>query len=144
MRGAAGIILIILGMIGLIGLVVGFSHSGTDLSFLPAVLWRIGSGAFFVAGGVFCLKRRYWGLCRASALFALFIGISSTIDYLRHIATGRMGPLSDGPVFMVWGIWIMVGAAIVSTILILLAKKRWQRTEASPDFSDGQHLSGPS
>jgi hypothetical protein len=130
MRQAGGIILIALGMIGLIGLVVGVSHSGVYLSLLPRVLWRIGSGALLVAGGVFCLRRRYWGLCLASALFALFIGISSTIDNLRYISANRMGPLWDGPVGMVWGTWIVLLGAVISTIFISLTKKEWQKSQS--------------
>jgi hypothetical protein len=128
MRKAAGIILIILGMIGLIGLVVGLSRSGIYLSFLPSVLWRIGSGALLVAGGVFCLRRRYWGPCLASALLALFIGVSATIDNLRYIATHKMGPLSDGPVGMTWGTWILLLGAVISTTFISLTKKEWQKS----------------
>ena len=125
MRKAAGIILIILGMIGLIGLVLNLSNSGIDLPFLFVILWRIGSAALLVSGGVFCLKRKYWRACLASALFTLFIGISSTIDYLRYVATHKLGPLSDGPISMTWGIWIVLLGAVISTIFIIRRKKEW-------------------
>jgi len=128
MRKAAGIILIIFGVLGLIGLVLNLSNSGIYLPVLPVILWRIGSGALLVIGGVFCLKKRYWGACLASALLALFIGISSTIDNLRYIATYRMGPLSDGPVSMTWGTWILALGAVISTIFICLTKKEWQKS----------------
>jgi hypothetical protein len=131
MRKAAGIILIISGIVGLIGLVIVltgiYSHL---LPYLHVILLRIVSSALLVAGGVFCLKRRYWVACLASALFALFIGIASTIDYLRYIATYKFGPLSDGPISMTWGIWILLLGAVISTVFIFVKKKEWQKSQA--------------
>jgi hypothetical protein len=128
MRIAAGIISIILGIVGLIGLVMGLSPSGIYLlSSLPRILWRIGSAALLISGGVFCLQRRYWGACLASALVALFIGISSTIDYVRYITT-YIRPL--GPISMTWGIWILLLGAVISTIFIIRRKKEWQKISA--------------
>ena len=129
MRTAAGIILIILGIVGLIGLVMSLSGIYVELlRYAYLILWRIGSAALLVIGGVFCLKRKYWGPCLASALLALFIGISSTIDYLRYITTDRMGPV--GPISMTWGIWILLLGAVISTIFISLKKKEWQKSQA--------------
>ena len=132
MRKAAGIILIISGIVGLIGLVIGltgiYSHF---LPYLHLILLRIASIALLVAGGVFCLRRRYWGACLASALVALFIGISSTIDYVRYIGThtGHLGPIS-----MTWGIWILLLGAVVSTIFICLRRSEWSKSQPSLDF----------
>ena len=129
MRIAAGIILIISGTVGLIGLVISLTGIYVNLlPYLPSILWRIGSAALLVSGGVFCVRRRYWGTCLASALFALFIGVSSTIDYLRYITTNRMGPL--GPISMTWGIWILLLGAVISTIFICLTRKEWQKSQA--------------
>jgi len=119
MRRAAGIILIILGMIGLIGLVLNLSNSGIYLPFLFVILWRIGSGALLVTGGVFCLRRRYWGPCLASALLALFIGIYSVVEMLLNV----LHP-------MAWGIWIMALGAVISIVFISLKKKEWQKSQA--------------
>ena len=126
MRRAAGIILIISGIVGLIGVVRNLSNSGIYLPVLPVILWRIGSGALLVTGGVFCLKKRYWGACLASALLALFIGISSTIDMLRYMTPNRMGPVWPGGIGLTWGIWIMVLGAVISIVFISLKKKEWQ------------------
>jgi len=129
MRRAAGIILIILGIVGLIGLVMSLSGIYVELlRYSYVILWRIGSAALLVIGGVFCLRRRYWRACLASALFALFIGISSTIDYLRYITTNRMGPV--GPISMTWGIWILLLGAVISAIFISLTRKEWQKSLA--------------
>ena len=122
--------MIILGIVGLIGLVMSLSGIYVELLRYPyLILWRIGSAALIVSGGVFCLKRKYWGPCLASALFALFIGISSTIDHLRYIATNRFGPLSDGPISMIWGTWILLLGAVISTVFISLKKKEWQKSK---------------
>ena len=128
MRKAAGIILMILGVVGLIGLVLNLSNSGIYLPVLPVILWRIGSGALLVIGGVFCLKKRYWGACLASALLALFIGMSSAIDNLRYIATHRMGPFWEGGISMSWGTWILLLGAVIATIFISRTKKEWQKS----------------
>ena len=130
MRIAAGIVLIILGIFGIVGLVMGLSRSSIYVELLRYILpivGRIASGALLVAGGVFCLKRRYWRACLALALVALLIGIPSTIDYVRWIKTG-MGPL--GPISMTWGIWILLLGAVISTIFIIVRKKEWQRPQA--------------
>jgi hypothetical protein len=130
MRKAAGIMLIILGISGLIGVALNLSNSGIYLSRLFVILWRIGSGALLVSGGVFCLRRRYWGPCLASALLALVIGISSTIDMLRYMGPSGMGPFWEGGVSLAWGTWIMALGAVVSTVFISLTKKEWQKSQA--------------
>jgi hypothetical protein len=130
MRQAAGTMLIILGIVGLIGLIVSLSGSGIYLSSLPFMLWRIVSGAFLVTGGIFCLKRKYWGLCLASALLALVIGIFSTIDMLRYMGTSGMGPFWEGGISLAWGTWIMALGAVVSTVFISLAKEEWHKSQA--------------
>ncbi len=128
MRIAAGILLIIFGIFGLIGLAISLTGAYVELlRYLHLILWRIGSAALLISGGVFCLQRRYWGACLASALVALLIGISSTIDYLRYITT-YIRPL--GPISMTWGIWILLLGAVISTIFIIRRKKEWQKISA--------------
>jgi uncharacterized membrane protein (DUF485 family) len=128
MRKAAGIILAILGIAGLVGLVISLTDIYVELlRYIHLILWRIASGALLVTGGIFCLRRRYWGTCLASALLALFIGISSTIDYVRYIGT-HMGPL--GRVSMTWGIWILLLGAVISTIFVIRSRKEWQKSQA--------------
>jgi len=137
MRIAAGIILMVLGMVGLVGLVLGLSHSSIDLSIVP---WRIISGGFLVTGGVYCLKRRYWRLCLASALLALLIGISSAI--FSVVGASLYGPVPPTWVFMVWGTWVMLAGAAISTIFIYRTKKQWQKSETSPELHGGQNSQG--
>ena len=112
--------MIILGMFGLIFLIiVGLGDFGIQLSSLPFILWRIAIGAFLITGGVLCLRRRYWGLCLASALLALFIGISFVVEPLLH-----------GYFLMTWDTSILILGAVISTIFISLTKKEWQKSQA--------------
>jgi hypothetical protein len=118
MRKAAGILMIILGMWGLIGLINGIivlSDSGMN-PYLPFFLWRIVCIPFFVIGGIFCLGKKYWRVCLASALLAVFIGIAEVV-----------APLVEGRYFfMTWQTWILALGGLISTIFISLRKKAWQ------------------
>ena len=115
--------MIILGIFGLIGLVTSLTGIYLDLlPYLHLILWRIGSAALLVSGGVFCLRRRYWRACLISALFALFIGLFSTIDYVTYIGT-NITPF--GPIAMTWVIWIVLLGEVISTIFIIRRKKEW-------------------
>ena len=128
MRIAAGIILISLGTVGLAGLVISLTYIPSELlRLIFPILGRIASGVLLVAGGVFCLRKRYWGACLASALVALLIGIPSTIDYVRWVQTA-MWPLEL--ISMTWGIWILLLGAVISTIFIAVTKKQWQKSQS--------------
>jgi hypothetical protein len=128
MRIAAGIILIILAIFGLVNLIISMrdlSGLHTPSSFLwQFVYHQIVRYGFIVAAGVLCLKRKYWGLCLAPALFALLTGISSVVE-----------PLLRGYGYFLpsWQTWILVIGALISTIFISLAKKEWQKPQALPD-----------
>ena len=132
MRQAAGIILIILVVFGLVALIIDVrTLSGLDIdssilvsNLFGLVYMRIVSGGFLVAGAVLCLKRRYWGLCLAPALFALLRGISSVVE-----------PLLRGDFLTNWQTWIWVIGALISTIFISLTKKEWQENQGLPDSS---------
>jgi hypothetical protein len=116
MRKAAGIILLSLVVFGLVTTVI-------DVRVLIVIVSvRIVGGGFLVAAGVLCLKRKYWGLCLAPALFALLTGISSVVE-----------PLLRGDFPTSWQTWIWVIGALISTIFISLAKKEWQKPQALPD-----------
>jgi hypothetical protein len=125
MRKTAGIILIILGMWGLIGLItvlIFLSAPGMN-PYLPFFLWRIICAPFFVIGGVFCLRKKYWRVCLASALLAVFIGIAIVV-----------APLVEGRhFFMAWQTWMLVLGGLISTIFISLTKKEWKEISDSVD-----------
>ena len=136
MRQAAGIILIVLAVSGLVALIISVRAliglhipSFTSVSFLlPMIYSQIVWDGFFVAAGVLCLKRKYWGLCLAWALFALLAQIS---------VVGP--PLLRGHFSTDWQTWIWVIGALISTIFIFLTKREWQEQGLS-DSSTSQHL----
>jgi hypothetical protein len=132
MRIAAGIILLVLVVFGLVALIIDVKVlNGLDIpsstlvsNLFGLVYTRIVSGGFLVAAGVLCLKRKYWGLCLAPALFALLTGISSVVE-----------PLLRGHFSTSWQTWIWVIGALISTIFISLTKKEWQENQSLPDSS---------
>jgi len=127
MRKAAGIILLILVVFGLVTLIIdAIGLIGLGLYSPVTLLWpwvymRIVYGGFLVAAGVLCLKRKYWGLCLATALFALLIGISQVVEPL----------LSEyRSISMTWRSWILVAGTLISTIFISLRKSEWSESQA--------------
>jgi hypothetical protein len=131
MRKAAGTILIIAGVFGLIGLVIGLTGIYVELlRYIHLILWRIVSITLLVAGGVFCLRRRYWRECLATALLALFIGLPSTIGMIRYITASRAGLFSGGGMSLTWGAWILLLAGVISTIFVCLRKSEWWKSQA--------------
>ena len=135
MRKAAGIILIVSGILGVIGVVMSLTGISVDLvPYLHLILARIASAAVLVSGGVFCLRRRYWRACLATAVAALFIGLFSTIDYVRYIAAIRAGlHYHSGAITVDWGTWIVLLAGVISVVFICLKKKEWQEISDSVD-----------
>jgi len=129
MRKAAGIILIIFGALGVISVVILLTGLVNTFSFIPVfmvptILLEIVPSGFFVIGGVFCLRRRYWRVCLASASFAALIGIFVVVALLLGSA-----------IFLAeaWIPWIAVLAAVISVIFISLTRKEWQEISDSVD-----------
>jgi len=129
MRKAAGIILIIFGALGVIGLVRLLTELVNTLSVIPVemvptILLQIVPIAFFIIGGVFCLRRKHWRVCLASASFAALIGIFAVVmlSLGRAIYTGE-----------VWILWIEVIAAVISVVFISHTRKEWQEISVSVD-----------
>jgi hypothetical protein len=127
MRKAASIILIVLSMVSLVGIIISMSDMPAP-AFRTMLLWFVSQwiiyGGLLLAGGVFCLKRRYWGLCLVSALLTLSRTTLAAVEPLAHGSIGY---------FMDWKIWIMVIGALVATIFISLRKKEWQEISDSVD-----------
>ena len=133
MRKAAGIILIVSGALGLIGLVRFLTGLGSTLSFvlaLPTILLEAIPIAFFIIGGIFCLRRKYWRIFLASASFATSIGVF----FLVMLSLDRAIYLGEG-----WRPWIAVLAAIISVIFISLRRREWHEISdsANREVSEG-------
>lgn len=74
MRIAAGIMMIVVGIALLVNFVprlVEHDIGTYDLPFSSLIL--VASASLFVTGGTFCLRRKYWKVCFASALLLLVL-----------------------------------------------------------------------
>ena len=134
MRKAAGIILITLGVLFLCFLIDAVVVFGITIFLAPfdagiqgfligvILLGFVVSAAFHITGGIFCLRRKYWGVCLASALFAVFTSVVQPPGWLlrSNISTG-------------WTIWVMIVAAVISVIFIVSTIKEWQEISDSVD-----------
>ena len=137
MRKAAGIILITLGVLFLwvlIDVVIAFGISlfffGHYYLIAQAVvaavvlLSSVVPAAFCVTGGIFCLRRKYWRVCLASASSAVFFWVlflSRSLFLLSiNILMGCI-PL------------VMLVAEFIALIFILRTKKEWQEISDSVD-----------
>jgi hypothetical protein len=135
MRIAAGIILIILGalsvpglLIILRGLVPSLIFSYIPIYAVPGILLGIVQAPLFITGGIFCLRRKYWRACLASASFAVLLGIY-----------GLVGALLSRYTFESWSDWIIARvlalflAEVIAVIFIMRTKKQWQEISGSAD-----------
>jgi membrane protease YdiL (CAAX protease family) len=129
MRIASGIILIILGVTGLRGLIFLIRESMIRVPSIPSsavfnVIWYIVPVVLFVCGGVFCLRKKYWRVCLASASFAVFMAIVTVVE--PSVRLGRL--------LMPWIAWFVVIGAVISTVFIAVSKKEWQEISDSVDY----------
>jgi hypothetical protein len=124
LRKAAGILLIIFGVAaiglsivnvsGLITYHIGEYIPQTPPDYLYIITATL--GVLFITGGVFCLKRRYWGLCFTSSI-------------LIHI-------LMALSIFLPWTyLWwfYLIPVWILPLIFICLRKREWSESEAQSD-----------
>jgi hypothetical protein len=113
MRIAAGILMIVFGMtmMGMtVDMLIKYGIHACDHAFN---LFTIIAAVFFITGGVFCLKRKYWKLCFASSLcLLLFIILVFLLPAL----------------FLLTLVFIPVG--ILTIIFVCLRKSEWQEISA--------------
>ena len=124
MRKAAGIILIILGMAAISLFIVYVSglitHPIEFVSPPPDYVYIIIAtlAVFFIIGGVFCLKRKYWRLCFTSSLFLhifMTLLIFSTLLFFSWMTFLWMSLIP---------VWIL------PLIFICLRKSEWSESQA--------------
>ena len=126
MRKAAGILLIIFGVAAISLSIVNVSglityHIGEYIPQAPPdYLYIIIAtlGVFFITGGVFCLKRKYWRLCFTSSLF---LHIFMTLLLVSNL------------IFFPWMsfLWLsLIPVWILPLIFICLRKSEWSESQA--------------
>ena len=122
MRITAGIILIIYGVVSLV--IYVFVLHVMQLPFYAfdpfRILLFIIAKAFIVTGGVFCLMRKVWGLCFASALLSVSINI-------YEIAGISFLPLPSD-LWIWWSLIIITGALPI--IFVCIRKREWSESQA--------------
>jgi len=142
MRKAAGIILISLGAAYLSGLIAILAVFRISISMFAAlfhpvdvfpgppvpnligvlVVGTVGMAAFNIAGGIFCLRRKYWRVCLASASFAVLGSVvdSGVLLLSSDIVTGLIS-------------WVTVFAAVIALIFAVRTKREWREISDSVD-----------
>ena len=125
MRKAAGIILIIIGAIVLginVFVLWWYASSRIDLMNIVTFAWAI----FAFIGGILCLMRRHWGICSASSIAAVVLGV---------VGLPLVGGWWGIPGFLVgfFGFALVLVGGIVSTVFISWRKKEWQEISDSVD-----------
>jgi riboflavin transporter FmnP len=142
MRKAAGIILITLGALfvwGLIDILATFYIMSNSplMVFIPPpsfvlLLGLVAAAAFLITGGIFCLSEQYWGVCLASASFAVFFVVFNIV-YLLDLYPFYWESSLSYYIYTGWPIWFMLAGAVISVILISYRRKEWQEISDSVD-----------
>ena len=116
MRKAAGIMLIIFGMFLLNTVVYALRGYYIDVYQIVSNLLMIIPVAFLITGGVFCLQKKYWKACLASAWLAVFIMLVSLIG--------------SPPSGLDWLPWVFSILGTLSIIFVYLTKTEWKEMQA--------------
>ena len=125
-RIAAGILMIMYG-VKTIGIYISsiflyeWDFRG-DYFDLALFLISIIAAVFFITGGVFCLKMKYWKLCFASSLCLSVFVFFDVIPTARFFESPNIPSWVVSPILLPWG--------IVPIILVCLRKSEWQEISA--------------
>jgi len=124
MRRAAGILLVIFGaaaiglsIVNVSGLIT-YHIGGYTPQPPPDYVFIITAalGVLFITGGVFCLKRKYWGLCFASSIVVhILMTLSAVLPWT----------------YLWW--FYLIPVWILPLIFICLRKSEWSESKAQPD-----------
>ena len=130
MRIAAGILMILYGA-GTLLVYVGVLITHVSIfdfdqfAISPFTILFMISAAFIVTGGVFCLTRKYWKLCFASALLAVLM----MIFLMPGIFWSPGFSLSASA----WWMWSLIITGALPIILVCIKKRDWLEF---PDWMD--------
>ncbi len=115
MRQAAGIMLIIFGIFLLNTVVSALRVYGIHVNEIVFNLLMVIPVAFLITGGIFCLMRKYWRVCLASAWLAVFIMI--------------LWLTGSHPSALRWLSWVFSILGTLSIILVYLTKTEWKEIQ---------------
>jgi hypothetical protein len=103
MRKASGVLMIVLGTATMGIFLYGLQpYYSAELKLIVIL-----TTAFTIAGGVFCLKRKYWTICFISSLLLLYFVV---------LWGWFLGPL----------IYLFIAGGIISAIFVYRRKREWQ------------------
>lgn len=134
MRKAAGILMIMYGARAISFLVSSLSAGFIDYRF-PWGLIVIIPAVFFITGGVFCLKRKYWKICFASSL-CLLIFVIFDLNLLFPLPVVSVPPESipPPPLTSIFPLWVHISLSlpwgILPIIFVSLRKSEWKEISA--------------
>jgi hypothetical protein len=112
MRIAAGILMVAFALFMLTDVFSGANLYDLNLYGLALSLLLIIPAAFIVTGGVFCLERKYWRVCFASALVTVVIMIAWWINQADSMLA-----------------WVVSMVGTFPIIFVLLKKREWQEIQ---------------
>jgi hypothetical protein len=112
MRIAAAILMVAFALFMLTDVYSGGNLYGLNLHYFALSLLLILPAAFIVTGGVFCLQRKYWKVCFASALVTVVIMIVWWISQADSVLA-----------------WIVSMVGTFPIIFVLLKKSEWQEVQ---------------
>jgi hypothetical protein len=125
MRIAASILMIIYGVktIGIYVSSIFLDEWGFRGYALALFLISIIAAVFFITGGVFCLKRKYWIICFVSSLCLLVFmvfDLTPTAYFLHEFSNILPSVVSP----------LLLTSGILPLIFVLLRKSEWQEISA--------------
>ena len=139
MRIAAGILMILYGA-GTLLVYVGVLITHVSIfdfdtfAISPFTILFMVTAVFIVTGGVFCLTRKYWKLCFASALLAVLMMIFLMPGIVWSpgiVSQPKVGPLGGAW----WWIWSLIITGALPIIFVCIKKRDWSESPAWMDFA---------
>jgi len=132
MRIAAGILMILYG-VGTLFVYVGALITHVSIfdfdpfAISPFTILFMITAVFIVTGGVFCLTRKYWKLCFASALLAVLMMI-----FLMPGVFWSWGFPLSAPA---WWMWSLIITGALPIIFVCIKKREWLEFPVWMDFA---------
>lgn len=129
--------MIVIGIGSLVPRIYVMSGVGIRVFTINPLFYVVGSisAIFLVIGGVFCLRRQYWGICFASTLLLLLSYLLSLLySFGVYISIGLGLPLSYfvGIQHLDWvSRFFAPFEYLLPIIFVCVTRKEWRRTRIS-------------